>query len=141
MQALQRTTGYAETRSGKIFRAYKSTYKKNGTLNLYAALNVASMSIKAKTTRTKKRPDFLEFMDDLLRDLQERNRKDQDVSVIHMILDNYCTHKRRGECLQKHPDVKFHYTLTSASWLNQIEILFSIRSRSILKGASFESTD
>ena len=141
IQALQRTTGYVETRSGKIVRAYKSTYKRNGTLNLFAALNVAAGSIKAKTTGTKKRLDFLEFMDDLLHDLPERNHKDQDVRVIHVILDNYCTHKRCDEWLLKHPDVKFHYTPTSTSWLNQVEIWLSIFSRSTLKGASFENTD
>ena len=111
IQAMKRTTGYVKKGSGKIVRAYyKSTYKRNGTLKLFATLNVAAGSIKTKTTRTKKRRDFLEFMDELLHDLPERNHKDQDVSVIHVILDNYCTHKMCDEWLQKHPNVKFHFT-------------------------------
>ena len=133
MQALQRTTGYIRSDSGKVVRAYKSTYKRNGTLNLFAALNIASGSISAKTTRRKTRSDFLEFMDEII--------SDHEGKVIHAILDNYCTHKRCEEWLKKHPTVHFHYTPTSASWLNQIEIWFSIFSRATLKGASFESTD
>ncbi len=135
IQALQRTTGYVETDSGKIVRCYKSTYKRNGTLNLFAALNIAAGSVKAKTTKRKTRSDFLEFMDGLLNDLPG------EVKEIHVIMDNYCTHKKCDEWLSKHSNVHFHYTPTSASWLNQIEIWFSIFSRATLRGASFESTE
>ncbi len=129
------------TDSGKIVRGFKSTYKRNGTLNLFAALNVMTGMVNAKTTRTKKRPDFLKFMDELLMELPEINTMDQKVREIHVILDNYCTHKRCDEWLSMHPNVKFHYTPTSASWLNMVEIFFSILSRETLKGSSFRSTD
>ena len=59
---------------------------------------------------------------------------------IHVILDNYCTHKKNEEWLQKHPNVYFHFTQTSASWLNQIEIWFGIFTRKILRGTGFENT-
>ncbi len=58
-----------------------------------------------------------------------------------VILDNYCTHKKCDQWLENHPNVHFHYTPTSASWLNQVEIWFSIFSRATLKGARFEGTD
>jgi len=133
IQALERNTGYIETRDKKIVRAYKSTYKRHGTLNLFAALNIATGHIKAETTKTKTRDDFQAFMDSVISDLPE----DKDV---HVILDNYCTHKRNDVWLQKYAGrVQFHFTPTSASWLNQIEIWFGILSRKALKNASFVS--
>ena len=57
---------------------------------------------------------------------------------IHVILDNLNTHKpKRDRWLARRPNVHFHYTPTHASWLNMIEVWFSILSRSALKGASF----
>ena len=141
MQALERPTGYVKTSSKKVVKALKSTYRRNGTLNLSAALDVMTGMVNPKTTKTKKRVDFLGFMDEVLRDMPEKNAKNQEVKEIHVILDNYCTHKRCDEWLSEHPNVKFHYTPTSASWLNMVEIFFSILSRETLKEASFRSTD
>lgn len=95
--AIERLRGYVRTGSGKTVRGFKSTYKRNGTLNLFAALNVMTGIVNSKTTKTKKRPDFLKFMDELLLDLPEINSKDQEVKEIHVIVDNYCTHKRCDE--------------------------------------------
>ena len=59
---------------------------------------------------------------------------------IHVIIDNLSTHKpKRDLWLARHPNVHFHYTPTHTSWLNQIEIWFSILSSSSLQGASFLS--
>lgn len=135
MQALSRTTGVVKTSNGKIVSAVKSTYKRNGTQNLFAALEVATGVIHGKTTKAKKRVDFLAFMDDLLAELPE-----DETTEYHVILDNYCIHKRCSEWLDVHPNVFFHFTPTSASWLNQIEIWFNIMTRKILRGASFDST-
>ena len=132
MQALERKTGYIKTDSGKIVRAYRSTYKRHGTLNLFGALAVSTGKVKGKVTETKKREDFLVFMDELVADYP----KDQE---IHVILDNYSTHKKNEQWLTKNKNVYFHFTPTSASWLNQIEIWFSIFSRKALRGASFAS--
>jgi transposase len=133
IQALERETGFIETRDQKIVGAYKSTYKRHGTLNLFAALNVATGHIKAQTTQTKKREDFQGFMDHVMEDLPEDKE-------VHVILDNYCTHKKNDDWLKKHNGrVQFHFTPTSASWLNQIEIWFGILSRKTLKGASFSN--
>jgi len=135
MQALSRTTGVVKTSNGKIVSAVKSTYKRNGTQNLFAALEVATGIVHGKTTKAKKRVDFLSFMDDLLDELPQG----EDLHY-HAILDNYCIHKRCDEWLAMHPNVTFHFTPTSASWLNQIEIWFNIMSRKVLRGASFNST-
>jgi len=60
---------------------------------------------------------------------------------IHVILDNYCIHKRNDPWLNAHPNVHFHFTPTSASWLNQVEIWFGILSRKALKGANLKSVE
>src|SRR5580704_8574025 len=134
IQALSRKTGYVETSGGKVVRGLQSTYRRNGTLNLFAALNVATGEVKSKTTKTKKRPDFQSFLDDVVKDIPNNQE-------IHVILDNYCTHKKNDEWLLAHPNVYFHFTPTSASWLNQVEIWFGILTRKALKGASFNSVD
>jgi len=135
IQALERETGFVETRDKKIVSAYKSTYKRHGTLNLFAALDVATGHITAQTTQTKKREDFQRFMDQVM----EGVPIDKEV---HVILDNYCTHKKNDDWLKKYGGrVQFHFTPTSASWLNQIEIWFGILSRKTLKGASFSNVE
>lgn len=134
IQALSRKRGYVQTSSGKIVQGLKSTYKRHGTLNLFAALNVATGEVKKKITKTKKRPDFQAFMEDLLKDIPQTQE-------IHVILDNYCTHKKNEAWLKQHPNVHFHFTPTSASWLNQVEIWFGILTRKALKNASFNSVE
>ena len=134
IQALERANGYAETDSGKIVHGFKSTYKRHGTLNLFAALEIATGAIHTQTTQQKRRLEFLAFMDQVLAGLP--NDKE-----IHVILDNYCIHKKNDGWLAAHPNVHFHFTPTSASWLNQVEIWFGIFSRKALKGANFESIE
>lgn len=134
IQAIERTHGYVQTDSGKIVRGFKSTYKRHGTLNLFAALNVATGAIKTQTTAQKRRVEFLEFMDQLLSEYPPEKE-------LHVILDNYCIHKRNDLWLSQHPNVYFHFTPTSASWLNQVEIWFGIMSRKALRGASFANLE
>ncbi len=134
IQALERSRGFVETSSGKIVQGLKSTYKRHGTLNLFAALNVATGAIKAKTTDEKKRKDFQSFLDEVVGSVTGDRE-------IHVIMDNYCTHKRNDKWLKSHPNVFFHFTPTSASWLNQVEIWFGILSRKALRGASFNSKE
>lgn len=134
IQALSRTTGYVTLRNGKTMRAVKSTYRRNGTQNLFAALEVATGQIHGQATKYKKRTDFLAFMDTLLDDLPFGQGQEY-----HVVLDNYCIHKRCDEWLLGHPNVFFHYTPTSASWLNQVEIWFNIMTRKVLRGASFDN--
>ena len=110
MQALEGTVGYVKTNNSKIVSALKSTYKRHGTLNLFAALNVATGHVHAKTTDRKKREDFQSFLEEVLADLP----KDLE---IHVILDNYCTHKKNAEPFKwRKREVKgsqLHNTLTN----------------------------
>lgn len=132
IQALERKTGYIMTDNGRIARAYQSTYKRHGTLNLFAALEVSTGKIIGKVTETKKRDDFQSFMSGVVSEYSP----DQE---LHVILDNYCTHKRNDTWLESHKNIHFHYTPTSASWLNQVEIWFGIFTRKALRGSSFTS--
>lgn len=133
IQALERKTGYVETDSGKIVRGLKSTYKRHGTLNLFAALEVATGQVKTAFTQLKRRAEFLQFMDQVVAETPAGQE-------LHVILDNYCTHKKCDPWLAAHPNVHFHFTPTSASWLNQVEIWFGILSRKALRGLSTTST-
>jgi transposase len=135
IQAIQRPSGYVETDSGAVVRAMKSTYKRNGTLNLFAALEIATGQVYAQTTEQKKREDFRRFLDAVVAELPSEKE-------IHVILDNYSTHKRNDDWLAKYEGrIHFHFTPTSASWLNQIEIWFGLLTRKALRGASFSSKE
>ena len=134
IQALERARGYVLTSSGKVVQGLKSTYKRHGTVNLFAALEVATGLIRGKTTQTKKRVDFQAFMTELVAE----HPPDRE---IHVILDNLSTHKKNDAWLAAHPNVSFHFTPTSASWLNQVEIWFGIFSRKALAGASFAGVE
>jgi len=81
MQASERSTGYVETDNGKIVRGFKSIYKRHGTLNLFAALEVATGAIHTETTKLKRRVEFLEFMDNVMTELPIDRE-------VHVILDN-----------------------------------------------------
>jgi transposase len=134
IQALERKTGYVQTSNGAIVRGYKSTYRRHGTLNLFAALRIATGAIRTQITKQKRRVEFLEFMDTVVSELTPDTE-------VHVILDNYVIHKKNDPWLAAHPNVNFHYTPTSASWLNMVEIWFGILTRKALRGASFRTTD
>ncbi len=74
MQAIERSAGYVETDSGAVVRALKSTYKRHGTLNLFAALEVGTGQVHTKFTEYKKREDFLGFRNGVLAD-QPQNKE------------------------------------------------------------------
>ena len=134
IQALERDVGYVTTHDKKVVRAMKSTYKRHGTLNLFAALEVVSGSIRGKVSQSKKREDFIAFLNETVSAYPHEQE-------LHVIMDNHSIHKGLCDWLEMHPNVHFHYTPTSASWLNMVEIWFGIFSRKVLRGASFSSTD
>ena len=132
IQALERAQGWLKLPNGKAITGYAHEYKRHGTSNLFAALNVTTGEVQAQHTRRRRRVEFLAFMNQVI--AQHGDRK------IHVILDNLNIHKpNHDRWLQRHKNVRFHYTPTHASWLNQIEIWFSKLSRDALKGASFTS--
>ena len=77
----------------------------------------------------RRRREFLDFMNRLVAQHPE--------TELHVILDNLSTHKpKHDRWLARHPLVRFHYTPTHASWLNQVEVWFSILTRAVLRGLS-----
>ncbi len=111
-------------------------YKRHGVLNLFAAFNVKDGKVYGKTAERKKAPDFLEFMKDVYSRWGDPIRR-----TLHIVMDNYGTHTSHlvTEWSDAHPDVEFHFTPSHASWLNQIELWFSILYRRALQRGDFKS--
>jgi transposase len=132
IQALERAQGYLKLPNGKAIAGYNHEYKRHGTTTLFAALNIATGQVKAGHYNRRRRKEFLGFMNSVIAEYPDKE--------IHVILDNLRTHKpKHDRWLGRHKNVSFHYTPTHASWLNQIEIWFSILTRKTLRGASFIS--
>lgn len=132
IQALERAQGWLRLPDGKALTGFSHGYKRHGTTTLFAALEVATGHVTAGHYPRRRRREFLDFMNQLV-DLYEGFE-------LHVVLDNLNTHKpKRDRWLKRHPNVHLHYTPTYASWLNQVEIWFSILSRRALQGASFHS--
>ena len=131
---LERAQGYLHFRDGQTFRGFSDRYKRHGTTTLFAALEVATGLVTTGHYKRRRRIEFLDFMNKVVRQYPE----DQE---IHVILDNLSTHSKKGGAwLARHPNVHFHFTPTNASWLNQIEVWFSILTVRVLRNASFTST-
>src|SRR6516165_7736938 len=134
IQALERAQGYLKLPNGRALTGQSHNYKRNGTSTLFAAFQVATGEVHAAHKNRRRRIEFLEFMNEIVAAYEDTE------TAIHVILDNLRTHKPKSDrWLRRHPNVYFHYTPTGASWLNQVEIWFSILERNSLQGASFTS--
>jgi transposase len=129
IQALERAQGYLKLPNGRALTGQSHDYKRHGTTTLFAALDVATGKIIAAHSKRRRRLEFLGFMNSVVAAFPGRE--------LHVILDNLNTHKKNEHWLKKHPKVQFHFTPTSASWLNQVENWFSILQGQSLSGASF----
>ena len=119
IQALERAQGYLKLPNGRALTGHSHDYRRNGTSTLFAAFEVATGKVTAAHKTRRRRIEFLDFMNDIVAAHAD--------TAIHVILDNLNTHKPRNDCwLRRHPNVHFHFTPTRASWLNQVEIWFSI---------------
>ena len=131
IQALERAQGYLKLPNGRALTGQSHDYKRHGTTTLFAALEVATGKIIAAHSKRRRRVEFLDFMNSVTAAFPGRK--------LHVILDNLNTHKKNEHWLKAHPNVQFHFTPTSASWLNQVEVWFSILQGQSLSGASFTS--
>lgn len=111
-------------------------YRRHGTVALLAALLIHSGEIKGQVYERNSRVEFIDFLELLEAEIPEGKE-------VHAILDNLQVHKTPEVCawLATHPRWHFHFTPTHASWLNQIELWFSILSRRLLKRGIFKSRD
>jgi transposase len=106
-------------------------YKRHGTTTLFAALDVKSGMVIGECLPRHRAKEFLRF----LRRIDRAVLKPRDV---HLVLDNYATHKTPEvkTWLEKHPRFKLHFTPTSASWLNLVERFFAeITTKRIRRGS------
>jgi transposase len=119
IQALDRTQPTLPIRPGKAARMTHD-YKRNGTTSLYAALEVASGEVTGSCYPRHSHQEFLAFLNTLIRAYPRR--------PLHVVLDNSSTHSTPEveRWLERHKRVHFHFTPTSASWMNMVEIWFSI---------------
>jgi transposase len=132
IQALERAQGWLKLPNGKALTGFSHEYKRHGTTTLFAALEVATGLVKAGHYQRRRRVEFLDFMNAQLAHYPSHE--------LHVILDNLNTHKpKRDRWLARHKNVHLHFVPTHASWLNQVEVWFSILVRHALAGASFTS--
>jgi transposase len=134
IQALERAQGWLKLPNGKAITGYSHEYKRHGTVNLFAALEISTGLIKTNQFQRRRRKEFLLFMNEVIKQYEGQE--------IHVILDNSSTHKpKNDQWLARHKNVHFHFTPTHASWLNQVEVWFSILTRHNLRKASFTSVE
>jgi transposase len=132
IQALERTQ---PVRPVWLDRAEQRThdYVRHGTTTLFAALEVATGRVTDQCQPRHRHQEFLAFLKLVARAYPRRQ--------LHVVCDNYATHKHpavRG-WLARHPRVQLHFTPTSASWLNLVEVFFSIVERQALRRGDFAS--
>lgn len=119
VQALERTQPLLPMQPGQPERRTHD-YERHGTTSLFAALDVATGKVIGQCHRRHRHQEFLNFL----------KRIDAEIPAeleIHIVLDNYATHKtpKVAAWLKRHPRYHLHFTPTSASWLNQVERWFA----------------
>ena len=132
IQALERAQGWLRLPDGRSLTGFAHEYKRHGTTTLFTALEVATGRVQTTHRTRRRRREFLDFMNEVV--------AAHPGVELHVVLDNLTTHKpKRDRWLARHKDVHFHFTPTHASWLNQVEVWFSILKRAALDGASHTS--
>jgi len=133
VQALERTQPLLPMQPGQPER-HTHDYQRHGTTSLFAALNVATGKVIGQCHRRHRHQEFLNFLpkidEEIPADLQ-----------IHLVLDNYATHKtpKVAAWLKSRPRYQLHFTPTSASWLNQVERWFAKLTDQKLRRSAFRA--
>jgi transposase len=109
-------------------------YYRHGTLSLYAALDIKTGKVQGKTASRHTSAEFVAFLTEIV----QNNPEPQE---IHIVLDNLSAHKTQAvrEFLETNPRVRFHFTPTYSSWLNQVEIWFAKIERDVIARGVFTS--
>jgi len=133
IQALDRTQPLLPLGLGYV-EGVTHGYIRHGTTTLFAALNIASGRVLTQCKRRHRHQEFLQF----LRHIEKSVPKKLD---IHLIVDNYATHKHATvrRWLSARPRFHIHFTPTYASWLNQVEIWFNIITQRAIRRGTFRS--
>jgi transposase len=133
IQALDRSQPSLPIKPGRA-GTMTHDYKRHGTTTLFAALNVLTGSVIGQCLPRHRHIEFLKFLRKIDREVPKRLR-------IHLILDNYATHNHPTvrAWLSKHPRFELHFTPTSSSWLNMVEIFFSQLTDKAIRRGIFHS--
>ncbi len=133
IQALNRTQPGLPMKPGRA-GTMTHDYKRNGTTTLFAALNTLDGTVISMCQDRHRHEEWLKFLNLI-------NRKTPKHLQLHLIVDNYATHKHPQvqAWLAKHPRFVIHFTPTSASWLNMVERFFRDISENRIKQGSFTS--
>jgi transposase len=134
IQALDRTQPILPLAPGMAERRTHD-YRRHGTTSLFAALDVATGKVIGQTHRRHRSAEFKAFLD----------RLDQEVPAeleVHLVLDNYGTHKTEliRRWLLRHPRFQVHYTPTYSSWINQVERWFGMLTEKQIRRGTHRST-
>jgi transposase len=134
IQALDRTAPLLPLRPGQIERRTHD-YKRHGTTSLFAALDAKTGKVIGQTQQRHRSSEFRNFLDTIEKNVPQELE-------VHLILDNYGTHKTQliRNWLAKRPRFHLHFTPTSASWLNLVERWFSALTDKQLRRANHRST-
>ncbi|MGH3934724.1 MAG: IS630 family transposase [Pseudonocardiaceae bacterium] len=135
MQARSRKRATRPVRPGQVQRR-EFEYVRHGTVSLIAALNITTGTVHPKIITRNDSATFIEFLTELAQTVDPTKN-------IHLILDNGSSHtsKQTRKWLTEHPRFTVTYTPTHASWLNMVEIFFSILTRRMLRRGDFASRD
>jgi transposase len=133
IQALDRTQPGLPLKKGRA-GTMTHDYKRNGTTTLFAALNVLEGTVIGRNMQRHRHQEFLRFLNAIEAEVPVGK-------VVHVILDNYATHKHPKVLawLARHPRFVFHFTPTSCSWLNAVESFFATLTKRRLKRGVFRS--
>jgi transposase len=133
IQALDRTQPGLPLKKGRC-GTMTHDYKRHGTTTLFAALNVLEGEVIGSCMKRHRHQEFLKF----LRLIDRRTPAELD---LHLIVDNYATHKHAKvkDWLAKHPRFHFHFIPTSSSWLNAVERFFAELTEKRLRRGIFRS--
>jgi len=131
-QALERTQLALPLGAGGYRKTATHDYTRHGTITLFAALNYLDGKIISRTEEKHTHVEWLRF----LKQIERETPKELD---IHLIMDNYCTHKEESvqRWLKKHKRFKVHFTPTSSSWLNLVERFFRDITQECIRDGSF----
>ncbi len=133
VQALERTQPGLPLKKGRA-ATMTHDYKRNGTTTLFAALNVLDGQVIAQCQQRHRHTEWLKF-------LRQIDRETPQDKTLHLICDNYATHKHPSvaQWLATHPRFNVHFTPTSAAWLNMVERFFRDISHKRLRRGVFTS--
>jgi transposase len=132
IQALDRTAPILPMRPGLPERATHD-YVRHGTTTLFAALDIATGQVTAACQPRHRHQEFLRFLKQVARAYPDQE--------LHLVMDNYATHKRVEvrDWLTANPRIHVHFTPTSRSWLNLVEVWFGIIQRQAISRGTFAS--